>query len=196
MSLLSTVARSALPAALAPLFIRAGLAPSALPLTGPEFGRSFRLRASGPPSAAATLVRRFLDARRSESGWLDVSVSAPSGAPIRIFIDADRSLATRKVSWHTARAARAFNEAAPNVAVDASKSSGIVSKDWIDLLSVTFDRVRRDVVLEWHESAIRATGADPAAIRQAYAAAIARPSSSSAPGAPPAGDPAPTQQRG
>lgn len=174
----ATVARSALPAALEPLFPRVGVSASALPLSGPEFGRNSRLRS---PTADASIVRKLLDARRSDSGWHDISVTSRAGDAIRIFVDADRSVAARRTLWHTARVGRAFDAVAPSLGAVVSKASGCVTKDWVDLVSISFDRLRRDIALSWHDDAIRAAGGDPVAIRAEYDAAVRK--ASAAPGA-------------
>lgn len=141
----------------------------------PAFGKRFSLRSAGPSSDAAAVARK-LGARKSADGWHDIHLTAPNGDQVRVFVDGDRSVASRRLAWHAARLARALDPVHPGHGVNVSKSTGVASREWIDLVALEFDRTSRSVTAVWHDGELRAAGFDPTALRTSYTEAVSRSS--------------------
>jgi len=155
------IKRESLGEAMVELFRRANLDIAAVKFMGPDSGRFFSL-VFQPPGAIGTLGKRanqLYEACRNDGDWIQLQARNASGAPVRIFLDRDRSPRQAKLEAGGRKLFKVLQElqplAKPRLKLD--KRDARISLDGLPLVRavVLGPRERR---LEWNEAQLPASG--------------------------------------
>jgi len=155
------IKRDSLGAAFDELFRTANLDMAAVKFMGPDTGRYFSL-VFQPPGAIGVLGKRasqLFEACRNDGDWIQLQARSASGAPVRVFLDRDRSPRQAKLEAGGRKLFKVLQElqplAKPRLKLD--KREARISLDGLPLVRavVLGPRERR---LEWNEVQLPASG--------------------------------------
>lgn len=149
-----------------------GGAEGSLRVLGPEHARRFVVKPVGA-QGAESWAQGLLDSRRTpDGGWAQLYVTSPGGQSVEVFLDRDRSYASRKQGFHTSKLAAALRQTHPSLAVTAQRSTGSLLVAWQEVVQVRCSSETRQAMLHWDSAAALAVGVDTAATMPAYQAAV------------------------
>lgn len=119
-------------------------------------------------------MQALLDSRRTlDGGWAQLYVTSPGGQNVEVFLDRNRSYASRKQGFHTSKLVAALRQVHPSLAVTAQRSTGLLLVAWQEVVQVKFSADTRQAMLHWDSAAASAVGVDTASTMRAYQAAAA-----------------------
>lgn len=155
--------RDAVDSAIRPILAAAHVKPSGVRIDGSAVARATR-----PPIRRAP--GRGLDSRRLPAGgWRDVHVQSPSGDALPLFVDPDRSIAQRRVSWYLSTATKAINALHPSLEITAAKSEGALTHRWEPIVRFTYNAATNNVIANWETPFLDRVGLDLPAIKKELA---------------------------
>lgn len=161
--------------ALAPLLRAARIAAADARLDGPGMGRNFVLRAAaGGSKTPEDFVRAVLDAKKCPDGtWRQFSLKIPSGSTLEVHVEADRSIAQRRIGWALSTAAKVCRHLYPQKDFGVAKRDGTITHCWETLVMFLYDKSSATVQATWEEATLARFGMDHAAIASGYAIRVA-----------------------
>lgn len=174
-SIRATVPKEAVDKALAPLLRAARITAADARLDGPGMGRNFVLRAAaGCSKNPEELVRMILDAKKRPDGtWRQFTLTSPSGSTLEVHVDADRSIAQRRIGWALSTVAKLCRERYPQKYFGVAKRDGTITHCWETLVTFVYDKTSATVAATWEEPTLARFGMDHAALASGYAVRVA-----------------------
>lgn len=111
----SAVSMDAVREALAALLRAAGIDQASTTLHGSQLGAKFTLRFGSATGDSTEAVQAVLLAKKDENGeWRRLTATSPTGVAVTLFVDRDKSYASRRTGWHLSRAAASLRESYPD----------------------------------------------------------------------------------
>lgn len=158
--------------ALSPLLAAAGIAEADTTLHESQLGTRFTLRFA--PAAgiaiAADAVQAVLSAKKDDAGeWRCLTATSPAGVAVNLFVDRDKSYASRRVGRHLSRAAASLRESHPDKQFEIARSASAVCHQWAELVRLRFEANTGTVATEWGDAAMALANVDGTAVRAVYA---------------------------
>lgn len=125
----------------------------AFQVTGPAVAKWFHLRLSPLETLPVEdTARALLAERRGPDGaWKDLTISSPTGAQVRLYLDRDRCLADRRINWHITATLKLIKARHPSADVVPTRASGTISCQWRDIVAFTFLPESNGVLVKWHD---------------------------------------------